>query len=58
MDVDTDHGLYYGVTHVWPDATAPRLGEQKVHIVTAIDTQRFLDAFVRDAQFPVPADRP
>jgi hypothetical protein len=34
------------------------LGEQKVHIVTAIDIQRFLDAFVRDAQFPVPADRP
>ncbi len=58
MDVDTDRGMYYGVTHVWPDATAPRLGEQKVHIVTAIDTKRFLDAFVRDAQFPVPGDRP
>jgi inosine-uridine nucleoside N-ribohydrolase len=58
MDVDTDHGMYYGVTHVWPDATAPHLGERKVHIVTAIDTKRFLDEFVRDAQFPVPADRP
>jgi inosine-uridine nucleoside N-ribohydrolase len=58
MDVETDHGLYYGATHVWPDATTPHLGEQKVHIVTAIDTQRFLDALVRDAQFPIPPDRP
>jgi inosine-uridine nucleoside N-ribohydrolase len=58
MDVDTDHGMYYGVTHVWPEVTRPHLGEQKVHIVTAIDTKRFLDAFVRDAQFPVPADGP
>jgi len=58
MDVDTDRGMYHGVTHVWPDATTPHLGEQKVHIVTAIDTKRFVDDFVRDAQFPVPADRP
>ena len=58
MDVDIGHGMTYGVTRVWPDATAPHMGEQKVHIVTAIDTQRFLDAFVKAAQFPVPGDRP
>jgi inosine-uridine nucleoside N-ribohydrolase len=58
MGVDVDHGMYYGATHVWPDVTAPHLGEQKVHIVTAIDKTRFLDEFVRDAQAPVPGDRP
>ena len=51
MDVDIDHGMYYGVTRLWPEGTAPLQGEQKVHLVLAIDSQRFLDQFVRAAQF-------
>jgi inosine-uridine nucleoside N-ribohydrolase len=51
MDVDVDHGMFYGVAHIWPDVTTPRLGEQKVHIVTAVDTERFLDTFVTACQF-------
>ncbi len=52
MDVDVDHGMFYGVAHVWPGITTPHLGEQKVHIVTAVDTDRFLDTFVKASQLP------
>jgi inosine-uridine nucleoside N-ribohydrolase len=51
MDVDTDHGVYYGATRLWPPATAPGQGEQKVDIVLAVDEDRFLRAFVQAAQF-------
>ena len=50
MDVDVDHGMYYGATHVWPGLTTPHLGERKVHIVRAVDTGRFLRGFVAAAQ--------
>jgi len=50
MDVDIDHGLNYGIVHVWPEATHPGLGEQKVHIVQAVDKPRFYKQFVTAAQ--------
>ena len=50
MDVDIDHGQYYGITHVWPEATHPKLGEQKVHIVLDVDKTRFLAQFNKAAQ--------
>jgi len=50
MDVDIDHGQYYGITHVWPEATHPALGEQKVHIVLDVDKERFLKDFTKAAQ--------
>jgi inosine-uridine nucleoside N-ribohydrolase len=50
MDVDIDHGLNYGIVHVWPEATHPSLGEQKVHIVQAIDKPRFYKEFIKAAQ--------
>jgi inosine-uridine nucleoside N-ribohydrolase len=50
MDVDVDHGLYYGVTHVWPDKTTPHMGERKVHIVQSIDAARFEQLLVDSAQ--------
>jgi inosine-uridine nucleoside N-ribohydrolase len=50
MDVDTDHGMYYGTTHVWPEATRPHMGERPVYIVDAIDTDRFVNEFVAWAQ--------
>lgn len=58
MDVDLDHGATYGSAHVWPEATAPHLGEQKVHIVRAVDRARFLQALVRDAQVDVGGKAP
>jgi inosine-uridine nucleoside N-ribohydrolase len=51
MDVETDRGLYYGATRLWPASTAPRLGEQKVDIVMAIDEDRFIRQFIAAAQF-------
>jgi inosine-uridine nucleoside N-ribohydrolase len=51
MDVETDHGLYYGATRLWPAATAPRQGERLVDIVQTIDEDRFLRRFVEAAQF-------
>jgi inosine-uridine nucleoside N-ribohydrolase len=50
MDVDIDHGQYYGITHVWPEATHPDLGERKVHIVLDVDKPRFLKQFTAAAQ--------
>jgi inosine-uridine nucleoside N-ribohydrolase len=51
MDVEIDHGLYYGATRLWPAATAPRQGERLVDIVQSIDEERFLRRFVETAQF-------
>lgn len=50
MDVDIDHGLNYGIVHVWPEATRPNLGEQKVDIVLAVDKPRFYKQFIKAAQ--------
>ena len=50
MDVDIDHGEHYGVVHVWPEATHPGLGEQKVHVVLDVDKERFLAQFIKAAQ--------
>ena len=52
MDVDMADGADYGRAHVWPESTAPKgIGLQRVTIVEAIDTQRFLDGFLAAAQF-------
>ncbi len=51
MDVEIDHGADYGATRIWPAATAPAQGEQRVDIVLAIDEDRFLRGFIADAQF-------
>ncbi len=50
MDVDIDHGLGYGTTHIWPAENAPHLGEQPVHVVVAVDEPRFVTEFVRAVQ--------
>ena len=50
MDVDIDHGVGYGSTHIWPLANAPHLGEQPVHVVLAVDEPRFTTEFVRAVQ--------
>lgn len=51
LDVDISPGADYGHAHVWPASLAPTgLGLRQVVIVQAIDTRRFLDRFVRQAQ--------
>ncbi len=50
MDVDIGHGLNYGTAHVWPDKTAPGLGEQKVRIVQTVDVARFEKLLADSAQ--------
>ena len=51
MDVDVSGGVDYGRAHVWPDATAPKdMGVRAVTIVQEIDTERFVDGFVKAAQ--------
>ena len=52
MDVDLTDGANYGHAHVWSAALAPKgMGLRPVTIVQDIDTGRFVDGFVRDAQF-------
>ncbi|WP_323991431.1 nucleoside hydrolase [Nguyenibacter sp. L1] len=61
MDIDIAKGPHYGHAYVWPDATAPKeMGIRKVRIVQSIDSKRFLDNFLHQAQsdvHPAPAAR-
>ena len=55
MDVDVSGGADYGRAHVWPEALAPKeMGVRPVTIVQEIDTARFVDAFVKAAQWTPP----
>ncbi len=47
MDIDTLPGPDYGRAHVWPLRLAPA-GVQPVHIVQAVDVDRFLAGFVSE----------
>ncbi|WP_342629161.1 nucleoside hydrolase [Nguyenibacter vanlangensis] len=62
MDIDIAKGPHYGHAYVWPDATAPKeMGIRKVRIVQSIDSKRFLDNFLHQAQsdvHPAPAPAP
>jgi inosine-uridine nucleoside N-ribohydrolase len=51
MDVEIAQGPYYGSARLWPDTTRPHQGEQEVEFVTAVDSKRFLDGFIKAAQF-------
>ncbi|MBE7212588.1 MAG: nucleoside hydrolase, partial [Gluconacetobacter diazotrophicus] len=51
MDVDLSDGMNYGHARIWAPALAPKgLGPRPVVVVTAIDRDRFVERFVRDAQ--------
>ncbi len=51
MDVDLTDGVDYGHAHVWSAALAPKgMGLRPVTLVQDIDTRRFVDGFVQDAQ--------
>ncbi|AXB79548.1 nucleoside hydrolase [Novosphingobium sp. P6W] len=50
MDVDTMPGMHYGEPQVWTEEMAPKAGERPVHIVRAIDEERFLAGFVAQAR--------
>ena len=51
-------GVDYGRAHVWPDALAPKeMGVRPVTVVQDIDTKRFVDGFVKAAQW-TPAQAP
>jgi inosine-uridine nucleoside N-ribohydrolase len=54
MRVNLDHGVDYGRAHVWPESTRPKLGEQKVTIVDAVDLDRFYRNFFAALQAPLP----
>lgn len=49
MDVDISEGVDYGHAHVWPEALAPRQGEDDVTIVQSINRQKFIDEYVAAA---------
>jgi purine nucleosidase len=51
MDVNLDHGMDYGRVHVWPEASAPHMGERPVDIVEKVDVDRFEQMFVQATQF-------
>nr|WP_321984178.1 nucleoside hydrolase [uncultured Lichenicoccus sp.] len=51
LDIDTNPGIDYGHAHVWPEALAPKgMGIRRVTIVQTVDTKRFVDRFVQQAQ--------
>ncbi len=55
MDVDVAGGPDYGHAHVWPEALAPKeMGVRAVTVVQEIDTARFVDEFVKAAQWAPP----
>ena len=60
MDVDVSGGADYGRAHVWPDAIAPKdMGVRPVTIIQEIDTKRFVEGFVKAAQWtPAQAVQP
>jgi inosine-uridine nucleoside N-ribohydrolase len=49
MDVDTLPGPSYGQPVVWSAEMAPNSGEREVHIVRAIDVDRFVETFMAQA---------
>ena len=49
MDVDTLPGPSYGQPLVWSAEMAPNTGEREVHIMRAIDVDRFVETFVAQA---------
>ncbi|MFZ0268296.1 nucleoside hydrolase [Caulobacter sp.] len=49
MDVDTLPGPSYGQPVVWSAQMAPNSGEREVHIVRAIDVDRFVETFAAQA---------
>jgi inosine-uridine nucleoside N-ribohydrolase len=51
MDIEIEHGINYGLVHVWPEASRPHAGERKVTIVTDVDSQKLIDMFVNSAGF-------
>ena len=50
MDVDIDHGMTYGMTFAGSKDAVPRLGVANVTVIQAIDSKRFLDAYVAAMQ--------
>lgn len=49
MDVDLAFGPAYGTAQIWKDEMAPHQGEQTVHIVEAVDIDRFVTTFAAQA---------
>ncbi len=49
MDVDLLPGPAYGTAQIWKDEFAPHMGEQTVHIVEAVDADRFVATFTAQA---------
>ncbi len=51
MDIEIEHGINYGLAHVWPEAFRPHAGERKVTIVTDVDSTKLRDMLVKAAAF-------
>ena len=51
MDIEIEHGINYGLAHVWPENYRPHAGERKVTVVTDVDSEKLRDMFVKAAGF-------
>ncbi len=51
MDVEIEHGINYGLTHVWPEAYRPHAGERVVTIVTDVDSGKLTEMFLKATAF-------
>jgi inosine-uridine nucleoside N-ribohydrolase len=51
MDIEVEHGIDYGLAHVWSDGLRPHAGERKVTVVTDVDSAKLQDMFVKATAF-------
>jgi purine nucleosidase len=57
MDISLDRGPSYGDTLAWPAGSQPGLGEQQVHVIEEVDTQKLNKLFMELLQRPTPAPK-
>ncbi|HSY60098.1 MAG TPA: nucleoside hydrolase, partial [Terriglobales bacterium] len=55
MDISLDRGPSYGDTLVWPAGSQPGLGEQQVHILEEVNTEKLDRMFLDLMSAPTPA---
>jgi inosine-uridine nucleoside N-ribohydrolase len=51
MDVEIEHGINYGLAHIWPEAYRPHAGERQVTIVTDVNSGKLTDMFLKATAF-------
>jgi inosine-uridine nucleoside N-ribohydrolase len=51
MDIEIEHGINYGLAHVWSEGLRPHAGERKVTVVTDVDSAKLIQMFIKATSF-------